>query len=356
MIQTRQMILTRYGGPEVFQEVETGIADLRDGEVLIRTHFAGINDTDIMARMGLYPDAPPPPLVLGYEVSGVAAGVGAAVEGIAEGDSVLALTQFGGYSSHVVVPKRHVRKVPENVSLEAAAALPVSYITAYLMLFRLGSLMGGDTVLVHNGAGAIGTALITLARMKGARVYATSSRDMHERIKDLGVKEVIDFNQQDFVSEIMRITGGTGVDLVLDAGGLSQFARSYQVLAPLGKLVMYGVQDSMGGPGQVSGLFGMAWRGWRLKFKPMHLMNQNHGVLGVNLGHLWNYPEHIDSAISELVTWAGDGQLNPEIDRVFTYVRVGEAHEYVHGRQNFGKVLLDFRALTQKAAQVQAQI
>ena len=355
MIQTRQMILTKYGGPEVFQEVETGIAELRDGEVLIRTHFAGINDTDIMARKGLNPEAPPLPMVLGFEVSGIAASVGQGVESIAEGDSVLALTQFGGYSSHVVVPQRHVRKVPENVSLEAAAALPVSYITAYLMLFRMGSLMGGDTVLVHNGAGAIGTAIITLARMKGARVYATASRDMHERVRDLGAKEVIDFNQQDFVTEIMRITGGLGVDLVLDAGGLSQFVRSYQVLAPLGKLVMYGVQDSFG-PGKVSGLFGLAWRGWRLKFKPIHLMNQNHGVLGVNLGHLWNYPELVDSALSELVTWAGDEQLIPEIDHVYTYVRVGEAHEYVHGRQNFGKVLLDFRALTQKAAQVQAQI
>ena len=111
MIQTRQMILTKYGGPELFQEVETGIAELRDGEVLIRTHFAGINDTDIMARKGLNPEAPPLPMVLGFEVSGIAASVGQGVESIAEGDSVLALTQFGGYSSHVVVPQRQVRKV-----------------------------------------------------------------------------------------------------------------------------------------------------------------------------------------------------------------------------------------------------
>jgi NADPH:quinone reductase-like Zn-dependent oxidoreductase len=256
----------------------------------------------------------------------------------------------------LVVNQRYVRKVPENVSLEMAAALPFSYLTAYMLLFRMGSLMTGDTVLVHNAGGAVGTAVVTLARMKGAKVLATASRSKHERVRDLGAQLVIDYNNEDFVAEVQRATGGRGVELVLDAGGPTRFMRSYQVLAPLGKLVMYGVQSSVSGNKGLMDFFGLAWRGWRLKFRPTELMNLNRGVLGLNIGHLWDFPEQAGFALDELVTWLGEEKFTPEIDRTFTYVRAGEAHSYVEGNQNFGKVLLDFTALTPGAPQTASQV
>ena len=356
MTEVRQMMITSHGGPEVLQEVETGLPEIQAGEVLVRTHFAGINFSDIMARQGMYPDAPPPPCVVGYEISGVVLATADDVKELQKGDNVMALTRFGGYASHVSVPSRQVRKLPANVSLEEAAAVPVAFITAHLMLFRLGGLLPGDTILVHNAGGGVGSALVKLARLKGAHVIATASRSKHERIRDMGAQQVIDYNQKDFVREVRRATGGQGVDLVLDAGGPDRFARSARVLAPLGKLIMYGIQESISGKRSITDLVGLAWSNWRLKFRPLALMNRNMGVMGFNLGHLWRRREPVALALDELLKWLAEGKIKPEIDHIFTYVRAGDAHRYIQNRQNFGKVLLDFRTLTPGETHISAKV
>lgn len=345
MPRAQQLAITRHGGPEVFQQIEIAIPDLSQGAIMIRTHFAGINFADIMARVGLYPDAPKPPVVVGYEVSGVVEGVGPGVTGFKPGDKVLALTRFGGYSSRVVVPQEQVRLVPEGVSLEAAAALPVVYITAYLMLYKLGNLVMGDTVLIHGAGGGVGTAAMQLARLKGARVFATASRGKHERVRSMGAELVVDPAQDDFVAMVLDATEGRGVDLVLDSQGPANFTRSFKALAPLGKLVMFGIQSTVARRRKISDLFKLLWSNLGINFSPIELMNTNRGVHGFNLGHLWNHPEPVQVAFNELVTWLGEGKISPEVDRVLAYRRVPEAHAYIQARQNFGKVLLDFRVL-----------
>ncbi|MCH8327108.1 MAG: zinc-binding dehydrogenase [Candidatus Marinimicrobia bacterium] len=356
MIEVRQMMISAHGGPEVLQEVEASLPEIQAGEVLIRTHFAGVNFSDIMARQGMYPDAPPPPCVVGYEISGVVLATADDVQELQKGDHVMALTRFGGYASHVSVPLPQVRKLPALVSLEEGAAVPVTFLTAHLMLFRQGGLLPGDTVLVHNAGGGVGSALVKLARLKGAHVIATASRSKHERIRDLGARQVIDYYQEDFVAEVMRETGGRGVDLVLDAGGPARFTRSAQVLAPLGKLIMYGVQESIRGRRKVTDIMGLLWNNWRLKFRPLDLMNRNMGVMGFNLGHLWSRQEQVEMALDELLNWLAEGKFKPEIDHIFTYVRAGEAHSYIQSRQNFGKVLLDFRALTPNETHISTEV
>ena len=351
MPRAQQLAIMRHGGPEVFKQIEIAIPDLGPGAIMIRTHFAGINFADIMARVGLYPDAPKPPMVVGYEVSGVVEAVGLDVTGFKPGDKVLALTLFGGYSSRVVVPQERVRLVPEGVSLEAAAALPVVYLTAHLMLYKLGSLMMGDIVLIHGAGGGVGTAALQLARLKGARVFATASRGKHERVRSMGAELVVDPAQDDFVAIVLDATEGRGVDLVLDPQGPANFARSIKTLASLGKLVMFGIQSSVARRRKLSDLFRLLWSNLGINFSPIQLMNTNRGVHGFNLGHLWDRPEPVMTALDELVTWLGEGKISPEVDRVLAYRRVPEAHAYIQSRQNFGKVLLDFRVLTGTADQ-----
>lgn len=345
MPRALQLVITRHGGPEVFREGEIDIPDLGEGAIMIRTHFAGINFADIMTRVGLYPDAPKPPVVVGYEVSGLVEAVGPGVAGFKPGDQVLALTRFGGYSSRVVTPQEQVRRVPEGVTLEAAAALPIVYLTAHLMLYKLGSLVMGDTVLIHGAGGGVGTAAMQLARLKGARVFATASRGKHERVRGMGAELVVDPAQEDFVAVVLDATQGRGVDLVLDPHGPVNFTRSFKVLAPLGRLMMFGIQSTVARRRKLTDIFKLLWSNLGMNFSPIQLMNTNRGVHGFNLGHLWNHPEPVQVALTELITWLGEGKISPEVDRVFAYRRVAEAHAYIHARQNFGKVLLDFREL-----------
>ncbi|UCD38779.1 MAG: alcohol dehydrogenase catalytic domain-containing protein, partial [Fidelibacterota bacterium] len=166
----------------------------------MRTHFAGINFADIMTRLGLYPGAPKLPAVPGYEIAGEVVAVGSDVNDVKPGEPVLAVTRFEGYSSMVAVPARQLRTVPAGIALEAVAGLPVTYLTAYLMMFALGNLHAGQTVLIHSAGGGVGTAAIQLAQIAGARIFGTASRGKHARLKEMGVELCIDYNQEDFVT------------------------------------------------------------------------------------------------------------------------------------------------------------
>ncbi|RME00455.1 MAG: alcohol dehydrogenase, partial [Deltaproteobacteria bacterium] len=152
----RQIVIPRAGGPEVFQIREKEDPEPKRGEVAIRVKAAGINFADILARKGLYPDAPPMPCVVGYEVSGIVERTGEGVDPSLSGTPVLAITRFGGYADFVVVPERQVFPKPEALSFEAAAALPVNYLTAYQAIVVMGGLRKGETILIHNAGGGVG--------------------------------------------------------------------------------------------------------------------------------------------------------------------------------------------------------
>jgi len=308
------------------------------GEVGIAVHAAGVNFADILARLGVYPDAPKPPMVVGYEVSGVVDAVGADVEAIAPGDRVIALTRFGGHADRVVVPAAFVFRCPPNIDAATAAAIPVNYLTAWIALYRFGNLAPGETVLVHGAAGGVGIAATQLARLRGATVIGTASASKHAAIREQGVAHPLDYHGS-IVAEVRRITNGRGADVILDPVGGRSFADSYRLLAPLGRLVVYGVSRLASGERR---------NVWRVlttllqmpRFHPLSLMNRNRGVLGLNLGHLWDERERLGEAMRAILALVEDGSLRPVVARTFPLEQAADAHRFMQGRSNIGKVVL----------------
>lgn len=335
----RQVFIPRIGGPDVLEVRQAPDPDPGPGQVRVRVAAAGVNFADVMARMGLYPDAPRLPAVVGYEVSGRVDAIGAGVIDVAPGARVLALTRFGGYSDVVCVPAAQVLPIPASLSDEKAAAIPVNYLTAWIMLVRLGNVQPGEKVLVHAAAGGVGVAALQLCRWRGAQVIGTASPGKHERLRQLGAAECIDYTTKDFQAEVRRLTGGRGVDVVLDAVGGRSFAKSYQSLAPLGRLFMFGVSSFA--PGQKRSLLA-ALRGFFAlpRFAPVPLMNENRGVFGVNMGHLWDRADELRDMLEQILALVAAGTLDPMVDKTFPFERAGEAHAYLQERKNFGKVLL----------------
>src|SRR5260221_6173185 len=235
----KQVWITRRGPPDVLVVKEAADPEPGPGEVRVRTAAMGGTFAVLLARIGLYPDAPKLPCVVGYEVSGTVDAVGAGVVSLKVGDRVLALTRFGGYSDTIVAPEVQVLPMPSRLTFEKAAAIPVNYITAWIMLVKLGALAKGERILIHAAAGGVGQAALQIARWRGAEVFGTASASKHERLRQLGVAHCIDYHTQDFEEEIRRLTDGKGVDVVIDAVGGKPFKKSYRWLAPLGTLFMF---------------------------------------------------------------------------------------------------------------------
>lgn len=335
----KQIWITRAGAPEVLEVREAADPEPGPGEVRIRVAAAGINFADLTARMGMYPDMPPIPCVVGYEVSGVIDGRGAGVEDLEDGAPVVALTRFGGYSTVVCVPRNQVVRVPDNTSLIHAAAIPVNYLTAWLMLIDLGNVQPWHTVLVHAAAGGVGQAALQICKLRGATVIGTASAGKHERLREAGIDHCIDYRTQDFETEVMRITEGRGVDIVLDAVGGESLAKSYRCLRHCGRLFIFGASSLA--PDQKRRLWPIL-KGFLAmpSFKPLDLMDKNRGVFGINLGHLWHETDRLARVFGDVIEHVGRGELVPVVDREFDFDEAAAAHAYMQGRNNFGKVLL----------------
>ena len=308
------------------------------GEIRVRVRAAGINFADILARIGLYPDAPKPPVVVGYEVAGVIDAVGPGVSVPHEGDRVVALTRFGGYSDCVVVPATQAYRFPDRLSDAEAASVPVTYLTAAIALYRMAAVTSGETVLVHNAGGALGIAATQLARLKRATVIGTASIAKHDALRSFGVELAIDYRHGSVEAEVKRFTRGRGVDVILDPIGGSSFGASYRMLAPLGRLGMLGI-SSMSGERRSSLRVLQSW--WAMKsFSPLSLINRNRGVFGLNVGHLWDERRQLQPLMDLLLSELSASRLEPIVAKTFPLERVADAHRYIHSRSNIGKVVL----------------
>jgi NADPH:quinone reductase-like Zn-dependent oxidoreductase len=335
----RQMVIVRHGAPEVMQAREAPDPVPGKGQVRIAVRAAGVNFADLLARIGVYPDAPKPPVVVGYEVSGIVDAVGPGVTSHREGDRVVALTRFGGYADRVVVPEVFAFKIPGSLGDAEAAAIPVNYVTALIALYHMANLTGGDTVLIHGAGGGVGIAATQLARLRGATILGTASAAKHGAIRQHGVEHAIDYRSCDVTREVRRITNGRGVDVVLDPIGGRSFAASYRLLAPLGRLVMYGVSSIAQGERR------SLWRALAMlarmpRFRPLSLMDRNRGVFGLNIGHLWDEPRKLSEAMTWLLAEVGADRLRPVVAQTFALERAADAHRFMHSRENIGKVVL----------------
>jgi NADPH:quinone reductase-like Zn-dependent oxidoreductase len=332
----RSVWIPKAGPPEILEVREGPDPVPRPGEVLVRVRATGVNFADVSARLGFYPDAPPFPCVVGYEVAGVVEQAPAG-SGLASGQRVVALTRFGGYAEAVAVPAAQVFPLPDSLSFEQGAAIPVNYLTAVLMLRRFGNVQAGDKVLVHAAAGGGGRAAIQLCRLAGAEVIGTASASKHAVLREAGVAHAIDYRTQDFEAEVRRITGGRGVDIVLDATGA--FRKSYRCLAPLGRLVCFGFSAAATGmtPNRLATIPKLLALPW---FHPVQLMNANKAVMGVNLGHLWDHIELLRREMLALLADAEAGRIAPVVGKTFPLADAAGAHRYIQERRNVGKVLL----------------
>jgi NADPH:quinone reductase-like Zn-dependent oxidoreductase len=340
----RAVVLTGTGGPEVLKVQEVPDPLVGTGQVRIAVKAAGINFAETLARVGLYPDAPKPPSILGYEVAGEIETVGAGVDSHKVGDRVLAGTRFGGQAELVTVPAGQALPLPERLGFEQGAAFPVNYGTAYAALIVMGGLGQGERVLIHAAAGGVGIAATQVARNVGAEIFGTASPGKHGAIKAQGVAHPIDYRNRDFEAEVMQITGGEGVDVIIDALGPTSFRKDYRLLRPGGRLVMYGVSEvaNEGGrniPAALSGMLKMplATLPW---WKSLAVMNENKGVFGLNMLKWWDREGNLDRLTTPLMGDLREGRLEPVIAEAFPFERAGDAHRLIAERRNVGKVIL----------------
>jgi NADPH:quinone reductase-like Zn-dependent oxidoreductase len=299
-----------------------------------------VNFADIMARLGLYPDAPKLPAVVGYEVAGDISAVGDGA-GRSVGEKVFAITRFGGYSDVVCVPAAQAIPLPEGMTYEEGAAIPVNYLTAYQMLVQMGSVKAGERVLVHSAAGGVGLASIDLCKIYGAEVIGTASASKHAMLRERGVTHLIDYNTQDYEPEVKRLTSGRGVHIVLDAMGGEHWKKGYRCLAPTGRLVMFGLSSAATGKTRSLWSFVMTLlRTPMFSFPPPRLINDNKALLGVNLGHMWDETELLQAWLLQLLAWYREGKIHPTVGARFPLAEAAAAHHYIQDRKNIGKVVL----------------
>jgi putative PIG3 family NAD(P)H quinone oxidoreductase len=230
--------ITEPGGPEVLVPVERPRPSPSADEVLIRVVAAGVNRPDVFQRRGRYPPPPGASDIPGLEVSGTIEQLGTAVEAFNVGDAVCALVAGGGYAEYCAAPAPQCLPVPRGLDLTAAAAIPETFFTVWTNLFERGRLQPDEAVLVHGGSSGIGTTAIQLARARGARVFATAGSPAKcSACERLGAERAIDYRREDFTAVVLELTGGRGVDVILDMVGGDYFARNLEALGVEGRLV-----------------------------------------------------------------------------------------------------------------------
>jgi NADPH:quinone reductase-like Zn-dependent oxidoreductase len=335
----QQIWISKAGPPETLKLQTAPDPIPRTGEVRIRVQAAGVCFADLMGRMGLDRAAPSLPFVPGLEVAGVIDLVAQGVPTLKEGDAVLALTQYGGYSDTVCVPYRQVFKKLDWMSMEDAAALPVNYMLAYLALVVMGALRAGDRVLIHNVGGGLGVAALDVCRILGAETYGTASPEKHAFLAERGLNHPIDYRNFDYERVVMDLTGGRGVQMVLDSLGGIHWPKNYRLVMPTGRLVHVGMSSMA--PGKVRSRRHY-WRGAVMLpfYSTFRLMRDNKAVIGVDLHHLWGQSAMLRPYLQQIITWYDDALFRPHIDTTFPFADAPLAHHYLHNRKNKGKVLL----------------
>jgi NADPH:quinone reductase-like Zn-dependent oxidoreductase len=336
----RAVWIARAGGPEVLEVREAPDPAPGPGQVRVRVRAAGVNFAEVMARLGLYPDAPPIPCVVGYEAAGVVDALGEGVTSPAPGARVLALTRFGAHADTICIPASQALPMPEGMTFEEGAALPVVYLTAWHMLFRVAAIRPGEKVLVHMAAGGVGIAALQLSRtVPGVVTFGTASAAKHDVIRAEGCHHPIDYRTRDYEEEVGRLTGGKGVDVVLDPLGGRDWKKGYRLLRPAGRLVAYGFANLASG--ERRNYLALAWQALGIPlFTPIGLMNDNRAVAGVNIGHLWGETEMLAQEMAALLELYRKGAIKPRIDSTFRLEQAPEAHRRIQSRKNVGKVLL----------------
>lgn len=333
------VVVTKYGAPDVLELREQPDAPPGPGKVQVSIRAAGINFADILMRLGYYTGVPKPPFVPGLEAAGVVEAVGDGVTSHRVGQRVVLFTFTGCYADRITIPAERVVAIPDAMSFEDAAALPVNYLTAYQALIYMAHLRPGERLLIQAAAGGMGLAATQLAKMIGAEILGTASASKHDFLRQQGVAHPIDYRQQDFEQEVRRLTNDEGVDVVLDAVGADSYRKSYRLLRQGGRLLCYGLSAAVAGKGRSLKAV-RAW--WRTpSFNAMDLIGRNRAVIGVHLGPMAREnPQRVLGWLGELFQLYAEGKIKPYVGARFPLSDAADAHHFIHERRNVGKVLL----------------
>jgi NADPH2:quinone reductase len=322
----KAMRIHRHGGPEVLQLEDIPASDPGPGEALVEIHVSGVNFVDTYVRSGLY-KPPSIPFTPGAEGAGIVSKVGSGVTDIQVGDRVAYATSMGSYAEYAVVPSWKLASLPASVDFRSGAAVMLQGMTAHYLTTSTFALKSGQTALIHAGAGGVGLLLIQIAKRIGARVIATvGTAQKGELARAAGADEVIVYSQQDFESEVKRMTNAAGVDVVYDAVGAATWEKSLNCLRPRGYLVLYGNASGPVPP-----------------FDPLVLMKASLFVTRPTLVHYAANREEVRWRTQELFDWLKSGELKLRCDHVFPLAEAARAQTELEARRTTGKVLLQVR-------------
>ena len=340
----RAIYLTKYGNAEsAFEIKETEIPIPENGDVVIKVEAFGVNFADVIARRGLYPDAPKNPALIGYDVAGTIHSVGAGVDKFKVGQRVTALTRFGGYAEYAKTIAEGVSVIPDDIDYATATALSTQACTAYYCAEEAVQLHHGDHVLVQAAAGGVGIALVQIAKHHGCIVYGTASSKKQEFLKEIGVDIPIDYTTTDFRKEVKKKLGDKkGLDVVFDSIGGKTFKRGLNLLGPTGRMVSFGAASQIKGSktnklGAIRVALGFGF------FSPISMIMKSQAIIGVNMLRIADYRPHVfNKCLDGVVDLAKKGIIKPTVARVFKADQIAEAHYFLESRQSIGKVALEW--------------
>ena len=319
----KAVVLEKIGGPEVLKIAEIPKPEVKPGMVLIKVRAAGINFADTLFRRGQYMMQPTFPDTPGLEAAGVIEAVGEGVTNLKPGQRVAAMGNKM-YAEYALAPATQVIPIPDSMNFEEGAAFPIQVLTAWHMLHTSHKTERGQTVLVHSAAGGVGVVAVQIAKAAGARVIGTVSSDSKiALVKEHGADEVINYATHDFAEETNRLTGGRGVDLILDAVGATTMEKGLTCLAPFGHLILYG---RAGGAPEPLNLF--------------QLFERSVKVSGFTLYAVAPVPEVMRRGIEESLRLIAEKKVRIVIGKTFPLAQAAEAHRFMESRQSFGKLLL----------------
>ena len=334
----KAIYVVKHGKAEdAFELRDTEKPTPKPGEVLIKVEGFGLNFADVIARRGLYQDAPPLPSVLGYDICGIVERKGSNVDWVETGDRVTALTRFGGYAEYAVTDARAIARIPLTMDIAEATALTTQYCTAYYCCAEMVNLYPGDKVVIHSAAGGVGTALMQYCVNKGCEIFATTgSASKVEMLKKMGAAHVIDTSATEFDDYIDEVTKGDGVDVIFDAIGAGYIRRGIKVLANGGRIVCYGV-SAMSDSTNIFSKLGKA-----IEFgiyHPGEFMMHSKSLIGVNMLRIADAkPNTLKRVLENVVRLYEEGIFKPQSGKIFKAADISEAHKYMESRKSIGKL------------------
>jgi NADPH:quinone reductase-like Zn-dependent oxidoreductase len=344
----KRIVIERPGGHRQLKIKELPEPTPQNDEVLIAVSAAGINFADVFIRLGLYKSAKEFvgwPVTPGFEFSGTVLDHGSDVLDFQKGDSVFGVTRFGAYSSHICVPRHQVFVIPDGSKFTSDqwAAFPAVYCTAYHGLFQNIVVRPEMNILVHSAAGGVGGALIQLGKIAGCRMIGVvGSGHKVSTVLDLGADAVIDKSTENLWAKAKEMCP-SGFDIVFDGNGPATLKQSFNHLAPVGKLVVYGFTSMLSKRGGFPNYFKLAYEYFKIpRWSPLNMMSKNKSLITFQLSYLFHRTDLLQESMQDLLKWVEAGKIQAPPVQTFVYDKVADAHRALESGTTIGKLIIKF--------------